>query len=123
MNTFFKHRVIILNRGSMPRNRTGGITSLETARSLANDPSLLRENYVFCVPRREWYCSVSYLSLFIGGVCGRSLTPGKILFGGRQTCSLYLALGFMTLCFLAMHIFSVQKKQSTSSSNLHQLVI
>ena len=27
MNTFFKHRVIILNRGSMPRNRTGGITT------------------------------------------------------------------------------------------------
>ena len=64
----------------MPRNRTEelrhSVTSLETARSLANDPSLLREKYVFCVPR-EWYCSVSYLSLFIGGFCGRSLTPGK----------------------------------------------
>ena len=27
-----------------------------------------------------------------GGVCGRSLTEGKILFTGRQTCSLYLVL-------------------------------
>ena len=27
-----------------------------------------------------------------GGVCGRSLTAGKILFTGRQTCSLYLVL-------------------------------
>ena len=36
---------------------------------------------------------VSPISLLsMGGVCGRSLTPGKILFGGRQTCSLYLAL-------------------------------
>ena len=50
---------------------------------------------------------ISLLSM--GGVCGRSLTPGKFLFAGRQTCSLYLALWFMTLCFQAMHIFSVQK--------------
>ena len=93
MNTFFKHRVIILIRGSMPRNRTGGITtSLETVRSLANDPSLLREKYVFCVPR-EWYIVASPISLLsMGGICGRSLTPGKILFGGRQTCSRYLSL-------------------------------
>ena len=27
-----------------------------------------------------------------GGVCGRSLTAGEILFTGRQTCSLYLIL-------------------------------
>ena len=27
-----------------------------------------------------------------GGVCGRSLMAGKILFTGRQTCSLYLVL-------------------------------
>ena len=27
-----------------------------------------------------------------GGVCGWSLTEGKILFTGRQTCSLYLVL-------------------------------
>ena len=37
-------------------------------------------------------CSVSYFSF----VCGRSLTAGKILFTGRQTCSLYLVL-YMTL--------------------------
>ena len=36
------------------------------------------------------------LSLFVygstGGVCGRSLKAGKILFTGRQTCSLYSVL-------------------------------
>ena len=30
--------------------------------------------------------------LSTGGVCGRSLTVGKILFTGRQICSLYLVL-------------------------------
>ena len=30
--------------------------------------------------------------LSMGGICGRSLTAGKILFTGRQTCSLYLVL-------------------------------
>ena len=59
------YRVIILNRGSMPRKRTGRnwykfsrpecATSLETARSLANGPSWrgggLREKYVFCIPQ------------------------------------------------------------------------
>ena len=72
------------------------VTSLETTRSLANGPSWwwggegLREKYVFCAP-------ISLLSM--GGVCGRSLrvcgrslTAGKILFTGRQTCSLYLVL-------------------------------
>ena len=38
-------------------------------------------------------CSASPISLLsMGGVCGRSLTAGKILFTGRQTCSLYLVL-------------------------------
>ena len=40
-------------------------------------------------------CSVSYLSFpygSTGGVCGRSLTEGKILFTGREPCSLYLVL-------------------------------
>ena len=43
----------------------------------------------------QWNCSVSYLSFVYGssgGVCGRSLSAGKILFTGRQTCSLYLEL-------------------------------
>ena len=58
-------RVIILNRGCMPRKRTGRkwcnfsrlqcAASLETTRSLANGPSWgggeLREKYTFCVPR------------------------------------------------------------------------
>ena len=36
-----------------------------------------------------------------GGVCGRSLTDGKILFTGRQTCSSYLALW---LCVSLTHV-------------------
>ena len=39
--------------------------------------------------------------LSIGGVYGRSLTAGKILFTGRQTCFLYLVLW---LCELTDHI-------------------
>ena len=65
------------------------MTSLETARSLANYPSGEAEGEF---PRN---CSVSYISFVYGstgGVCGRSLTAGKILFTGRQTCSLYLVL-------------------------------
>ena len=65
-------------------------TSLETALSLANGLSWGvggwgRSTYVFCDPRN---CSVSYLSF----VYGRRLTAGKILFTGRQKCSLYLVL-------------------------------
>ena len=66
------------------------VTSLETARSFANDPSGggLRGN-------SPGNYSVSYRSFVYGstgGVCGWSLTAGKILFTGRQTCSLYLVL-------------------------------
>ena len=79
------------------------LTSLETARSLANGPScgggggvLLRKKYV-----RSMYSpgiAASPISvLSIGGVCGRSLTAGKILFTGRQTCSLYLVLWLCAL--------------------------
>ena len=46
--------------------------------------------YVFCVPAGIAASPISLLSM--GGVCGRSLTEGKILFTGRQTCSLYLVL-------------------------------
>ena len=60
-----QRRVIKLIRGSMPRKRKGRkwcyfsrqqcVTSFETARSLANDPSWgrggLKEKYIFCVPR------------------------------------------------------------------------
>ena len=51
----------------------------------------VREKNVFCVPRELQRAShISVLSM--GGVCGRSLTAGKILFAGRQTFSLYLVL-------------------------------
>ena len=63
------------------------VTSHGTARSLASDSSGggLRGNSpgIAASP-------ISLLSM--GGVCGRSLTAGKILFTGRQTCSLYLVL-------------------------------
>ena len=71
------------------------VTSLETAHSLANGPSWgeggLAEGKV-CILRSP-EIAVSPISLLsMGGVCGRSLTAEKILFTGRQTCSLYLVL-------------------------------
>ena len=72
------------------------LTSLETARSLANSPSWEgrgAEGEVCILPSPGVAASpISLLSM--GGVCGRSLTAGKILFTGRQTCSLYLVLWF-----------------------------
>ena len=45
--------------------------------------------YVYCIPG----IAASLISLLsMGGVCGWSLTAGKILFTGRQTWSLYLVL-------------------------------
>ena len=63
------------------------VTPHVIARSLANDPSGggLRGNFMGIAAS-----PISRLSM--GGVCGRSLTAGKILFTGRQTCSLYLVL-------------------------------
>ena len=85
------HRVIILLERACLHNRIGRnwckfsrpecATSLETRRSLANDPSGGGTEGEF-----PGNCSVSYLSF----VYGRSLTAGKILFTGKQTCSLYL---------------------------------
>ena len=44
-----------------------------------------------------------------GGVCGRSLTAGKILFTGRQTCSLYLVLW---LCGKGLHeYYNIETKK------------
>ena len=71
------------------------VTSLETARSLANDPSWVGEGGgegEACILRSPGI-AVSPISLwYMGVVCGRSLMAGKILFTGRQTCSLYLVL-------------------------------
>ena len=72
------------------------VTSLETARSLANGPSWMgggggAEGEVRIL--RSPGSAASPISLLsMGGVCGRSLTVGKIIFTGRQTCSLYLVL-------------------------------
>ena len=97
------HRVIILNRGSMPRKRTerkwcefsrpecatSQRDALETACSLANGPSWGGGGGA----RRSSGIAASPISLLsMGGVCGRSLTAGKILFTGGQTCCLYLVL-------------------------------
>ena len=48
-----------------------------------------------------------------GGVCGRRLTAGKVLFTGRQICSLYLVLW---LCVLFLLWCSSQKNSRYLSS-------
>ena len=45
-----------------------------------------------CILRSPGIAASPISRLSMGGVCGRSLTAGKILFTGRQTCSLYLVL-------------------------------
>ena len=45
-----------------------------------------------CILRSQEIAASPISLLSVGGVCGRSLTVGKILFTGRQTCSLYLVL-------------------------------
>ena len=45
-----------------------------------------------CVLRSPGIAASPISLLSMGGVCGRSLTAEKILFTGRQTCSLYLIL-------------------------------
>ena len=72
----------------MQRHR---VTSLATAHSLANDPSLVGADGEVCIQRSPGIAPPIYL-LSMGGICGRILTAGKILFSGRQTCSLYLVL-------------------------------
>ena len=71
------------------------VTSSETVRSLANGPSWggggWSEGEV-CILRSPRIAASPFSHLSMGGVCGRSLTAGKILFTGRQTCSLYLVL-------------------------------
>ena len=66
------------------------VTSLETARSLANGP--IEAGGWGRIPRelQRLLSLTGYAST--GGVCRRSLTAGKILFTWRQTCSLYLVL-------------------------------
>ena len=70
------------------------VTSLETARSMANGPSWGgggAEGEV-CILHSPGIAA-SPVSLYsMEGVCGWSLTAGEILFTGRQTCSLYLVL-------------------------------
>ena len=70
------------------------VTSLETACSLANGPSWggRRAEGEVCILRSPGIAASPISLLSMGGVCGRSLAAGKILFTGRQTCSLYLVL-------------------------------
>ena len=120
--TELNHRVIILleraclhtkiGRNLCEFSRPECSTSHETARSLANGPSWgggggelwrgggWRRSMCSAFPGN---CSVSYLSfLSMRGVCGRSLTAGKILFTERQTCSLYLVLWLCGVNFNAI---------------------
>ena len=98
------------------------MTSLETARSLANDPSLLREKYVFCVPR-EWYCSVSYLSFVYGRSLWAELNAGKISLCWKANMLPLFSIMIYDFVFSSYAHLLCPKKQSTSSSNLHRLVI
>ena len=66
------------------------VTSLETACSLANSHNFAEGEV--CILRSPEIAAPTTSLLSMGGVCGRSLTAGKILFTGRQTCSLYLVL-------------------------------
>ena len=103
-----KQRVIIINRGSMPRKRTGkkvmqffpssvwNVTAWRHSRqrphwliALVGGGGADEEVYILRSPG----IAASPISLlYMRGVCGRSLTAGKILFTGRQACSLYLVL-------------------------------
>ena len=107
----------MLNRGSMPRKRTGQrwckfsrpecATSLETARSLANGPSWGSGAEVeVCFLRFPWIAASPISLLSLGGVCGRSSAAGKILFTGRQKCSPYLVF---VLCGLTA-FWNLKKK-------------
>ena len=48
----------------------------------------------------------------MGGVCGRSLTAGKIFFTGRQTCTIYLVLWLCDWWFI-LSIFKCKYKKNT----------
>ena len=45
-----------------------------------------------CILRSPEIVASPISLLSMGGVCGRSLTAGEIIFTGMQTCSLYLVL-------------------------------
>ena len=101
---YYNHSVIILLEGAGLHNKIGRNwckfsrpkcatsqhdISLETARSLANGPSAGGWGAI----TRELQRFLSFIVYGnTGGVWGRSLTAGKILFTGRQTWSLYLVL-------------------------------
>ena len=100
--------VIILNRGSMPRKRKGRkwCNSTTVRNVTAWRHSRLRAHWLMavvvvggkgvegevCILHSPGIAASPISLLSIGGVCRRSLTAGKILFSGRQTCSLYLVL-------------------------------
>ena len=96
------HRVIILNRGSMPRKRQFFPTKVCNVTTWRH--SGLRAHWLMalvgrgggkgkvCILRSPELAAFPISLFSIGGVCGRKLTEGKILFTGRQTCSLYLVL-------------------------------
>ena len=122
--TRFSSRVIILNRGSMPRKRTGriatpqrdiSVTSLETARSLANGNSWVGgcrgTMHVFCLPR-EWNCSVSYLYFVYLTSLWTELNGGENSLHWKA--NMLPLFSMMTLCLQAMHILSVQKSNPIS---------
>ena len=108
------------------------VTSLETSCSLANGPSWGGGGGGVCGAEEE-VCilfspgiAASPISLLsMGGVCGRTLTAGKILFTGRQTCSLYLVLwlcgyhSYHLVILLPQILFSNNWQKAISNFYLH----
>ena len=88
----WNHRVIILNRGNMHCKKTGRKWCNSSRPQCATWRHSSMCNAEVCILRSPGIAASPISLLSMGGVCGRSLTAGKILFTGRQTCSLYLAL-------------------------------
>ena len=137
---WIEQRVIILNRGSMPRKWTARkrcnssrphcatlqcdvtrdwLTSLETHWLMALVGGGGAEEEV-CVLRSPGIAASPISILSMGGVCGRSLTAGKILFTGSQTCSLYLVLwlcGFYSFANPRLVKWMLAKKRIPNINN------
>ena len=94
MTLYSSHRVIILlERACLHKvfsTRMCNVTAWRHSKLRAHWGGVWGRSMYSAFP---WSCSVSYLSF----VWGRSLTAGKILFTGRQTCSLYLCGSSVTL--------------------------
>ena len=105
----FPHRVIILLERACLHNRIGRnwckFSRPKCATSQKWRHSRLLAHWLMAIVAGGWGgkapSPISLLSM--GGVCGRSLMAEKILFTGRQTCSLYLVL-WLCISLLSLEI-------------------